>query len=135
MLAVAWNHFPDVPEPFLKLLSARAMQSEGYLKNLEICVKRARFLAGEDGRAPLTLADVQAALDYTMSGTSKPSLGATKAMPEKAKKSPPRPPAPTPILPPIRRAVSRPAQVGLNNDFPRRETLPKVGAEEPCLAS
>ncbi len=50
VLAVARNHFPDVPEPYLKLISARAMPSEGALKNVKICVKRTRFLAAQHGR-------------------------------------------------------------------------------------
>lgn len=44
------------------------------------------------------------------------------------------PPAATPLLPPIRPAVSRPLQAGLNDDFPRPKTMPTVGEPEVVLA-
>ena len=125
VFAVAQKHFPDVAAPFLEKISARAMQSEGYLKNMEICVKRARFLAGEDGRSAIALADVQAALDYVM--PASPSQAAPEI-------SAPVRSAPVAILPPLRRAVSSPLQAGLNDDFPRRKTMPKVGEPEVVLA-
>jgi len=42
------------------------MQSEGYLKKMEIVVKRMRFLAGERARRTPTQADVQDAIAYMM---------------------------------------------------------------------
>jgi len=66
--AVARKHFPDVPDPYLKLISARALQSEGYLKNMELTVKRARFLASERRHKSPTLEDVKDAIADMMPG-------------------------------------------------------------------
>jgi hypothetical protein len=81
VLAVVRKHFGGVPEPFLKLVAARAMQSEGYRKNAELCLKRSLFLAGERGRTQPDLADVQEALNYIMPGTSPTAAPATMPRP------------------------------------------------------
>jgi hypothetical protein len=125
VLAVARNHFPDVPEPYLKLISARAMQSEGYLKNMEITVKRARFLAGEHGRRAPALADVQDAIGYTMPAMLPVNTAASV---------PTRRRAPAALLPTGRSASAEPLQTVPQAEFPRRGTLPKVGELEPVLA-
>ncbi len=69
LLAVAKLNFPDMPMPFLKLIAARAMRSEGYLKNLEITAKRAAFLAEENGRNQVNAQDVQDAIAQMMPET------------------------------------------------------------------
>lgn len=124
VLAVARNHFPDVPEPYLKLISARAMQSEGYLKNVEITVKRARFLAGERGRNKPELADVQDAIGYIMPA----------AVPQMANVAPRRRTA-APALQPVSRAPAALLPTLPRHEFPRRDSLLKVGELEPVLAS
>jgi hypothetical protein len=61
-MAVARLHFPEVPELLLAKIAARAMQSEGYLKNVELTAKRARHNARAAGREKVTLADVELAI-------------------------------------------------------------------------
>jgi hypothetical protein len=124
VLAVARNHFPDVPEPYLKLISARAMQSEGYLKNVEICVKRARFLAGEHGRRAPALADVQDAIGYTMPQAVPPVSTAASASRRGSARA----------MQPARSVSAKSPQTVPEAEFPRRGTLPKVGSLEPVLA-
>jgi hypothetical protein len=48
------------------------MRSEGYLQNLELVAKRARFLAAEAQRAAPTDEDVEQALAYMLPGSSEP---------------------------------------------------------------
>jgi hypothetical protein len=64
VMAVAKHNFTELDKPFLKLIAARAMQSEGYLKNVEFTVKRARFLARERGDQPMTQTDVEQAIAW-----------------------------------------------------------------------
>ena len=126
VLAVARNHFPDVPEPYLKLISARAMQSEGYLKSMEITVKRACFLAGERGCRKPDLEDVRTAIEYTMPASAPEML--TPA---------PRRRVTAPALQPVGRPTASlvpGVQAEPEHDFPRRNSLLKVGELEPALA-
>jgi len=128
VLAVARNHFPDVPEPYLKLISARAMQSEGYLKNMEITVKRACFLAGERGHRAPTLADVQEAIDYMMPGADlaagKPS--ATDLQPARH--------APAKRLQPACRGAAALPEMEIKTEFSRRGSMVMHPEPEPALA-
>jgi hypothetical protein len=80
LLAVAKLHFPEMPVPFLKLIAARAMRSEGYLKNLEITAKRASFLAEEQGRAHVTIEDVKQAIAQMMPETVAPAAPRPRAV-------------------------------------------------------
>ncbi len=66
MMAIARIHFPDLPQPYLKLIIARAMQSEGYIKNLEFAAKRALFNARQDGRLQPSIEDVELAIKEMM---------------------------------------------------------------------
>jgi hypothetical protein len=122
VLAVARNHFPEVPEPYLKLISARAMQKEGYLKDMEITVKRARFLAGERGRSEPELEDVKAAIDY----------GMPAGAPQIANPAPRRRTS-APALQSVGRATARTVRPVPEHEFPRRESLLKVGEVAPVL--
>jgi hypothetical protein len=123
VLAVARNHFPDVPEPYLKLISARAMQSEGYLQNMDLTVKRARFLAGAHGRRSPALADVQEAIAHMMPA-AMPKI--TSATPRRRRSAPP--------LQPLRSESAAPLQACPDAEFPRRNSPLKVGDLEPALA-
>jgi hypothetical protein len=128
VLAVARQHFPDVPEPYLKLISARAMQSEGYLKNVEICVKRACFLADERGHLKPELADVQEAIAYTMP-TARPQE-AVAALSD----APPRCSPTARAMQPVCRAPAEPVRSGFEGEFARRGMPPKAGVLAPALA-
>jgi hypothetical protein len=124
VLAVARIHFPDVPEPYLKLISARAMQSEGYLKNMELCVKRALFLAGEHGRSKPDLADVKAAIDWLTPPSASPETPV----------APPRRRISAPALQPAGRSAAGRLQPRLETDFARRGSLVTAQELEPALA-
>lgn len=63
--AVARIHFPDLSEELRALIAARAMQSEGYLKNMEFAAKRARYLAQKKNRE-VTLEDVDQAIEQML---------------------------------------------------------------------
>jgi hypothetical protein len=123
VLAVVRKHFAGVPEPFLKLVAARAMQSEGYLKNAELCLKRSLFLAGERGRTKPDLADVQEALDYIMPGAATTAAPAT--MPR---------PATVRALPLSRTPRAGVMQRARQPEFSRREPSVRTGEMEPALA-
>jgi len=75
MLAVAKVHFPDIPPVFLKLISARARQSEGLFQHMEFTAKRARHIAREargQGATP-TFEDIELAIAYMMPHAARPS--------------------------------------------------------------
>lgn len=68
LMAVARLNFPGITVPLLKLIVARAMQSEGYLQSIDVTAKRALFVAGESGRALPTKEDVMEAIADMMPG-------------------------------------------------------------------
>ena len=118
LLAVAKIHFPEMPMPFLKLIAARAMRSEGYLKHLEMTAKRAEFLAEEDGRDQVRLEDVQNAIAQIMPETVAQLPGRDELVPPA--------PAPSPRRTPVRQA----------QDFSDRsltDNLPRKGGIEAHL--
>lgn len=78
LVAIAKAHFPDLSEPFLKLIAGRAMTTEGYIKSVELTAKRARFLAEERGSSKVDLEDVKLAIAYIMPGAELAGPGATR---------------------------------------------------------
>ena len=131
LLAVARIHFPDMPEPFLKLIAADAMNSEGYLKNMEITAKCARFIAQERGHAPPTLEDVQAAIEEIMPGvntsTAPVQAGAATLPPRRAR-----------AAVPTRNTAEEIAAPGSEQDLPVRSlksNCPDRGGIELYVAS
>ncbi len=127
VLAVARQHFPDVPERFLKLIAARAMQSEGYLKNVGLCVKRARFLAGERGYRKPGAEKLQ---DRNGPGTPLPF-----SLRPRGRTRPPRRGPSARAMPPACRPSAEPVRSGFEAEFPRRRMLPNAGVLAPALAS
>ena len=94
LLAVARLNFPDIRPAFLKLIAARAMQSEGLLHHIEITAKRARFIAREAGRPEPGQADIESAIADMMPHALRPALPSPRA--SAAAPLPPRGTAPAP---------------------------------------
>ncbi len=84
LMAIARLHFPALPASHLKLIIARAMQSEGYIKNLEFAGKRALFIAQENGRTQPSVEDVERAIADMM-----PVAAAAPAQTSSRRRSPP----------------------------------------------
>ena len=49
LIAVARKHFPEFSENYLRLIAAKAMQSESYLATVQQIAKLARYIAKRDG--------------------------------------------------------------------------------------
>ena len=97
LLAVAKCHFPDFDELLLKRIVARALISEGYIKNVEIAAKRARFIAREHGRQKVSLPDVREAIEEVLPETVAPmERGEDAAPPSPSKRGTCAPPPPMP---------------------------------------
>jgi hypothetical protein len=114
MLAVARINFPNIRPPYLKLIAAHAMRSEGLLHHIELVAKRAEFIAGEHRRAEPAREDVEQAIVEMLPHGARP---ATSAQPMNAAAAPPRygsrPAAPQPftVQAGAAAAVSRPPDI------------------------
>jgi hypothetical protein len=88
LIAVAQKHFPDLDADYLKLIAAKAMQSESYLMAVESIARRARFIARREGRDTLALADVETAIEEILPASSAPARPAPAAAAPAQRKSP-----------------------------------------------
>jgi len=132
VMAVARIHFPDLTDPYLKLIAGRATQTESYFKNIELCVKRARFLAGERGHRSLLLDDIKEAIEYTMPAALTPSGRAAEATAKPATK--PAGKAAAKTMQPVRNITPAVTEAMPESHFPRRGTQPAIGKLETVLA-
>lgn len=123
LLAVARIHFPEIDADYLELMAAKAMQAEGYLKNLELTARRARFLAQEKGRAQINLEDVQEAIAYMTPhpGMADPST-ARKAAQRKAAR-------------PLQTECSQPANNRISSSTPARPDALEEGNRIAALTA
>jgi hypothetical protein len=84
LLAVVKFQGPDIPEKFHRLIVARAMQSEGYLKVVEAICRRARYIAQREGNPAVSLADVELAAGEVIPAPTAPARS-TPAAPAPAR--------------------------------------------------
>lgn len=130
MMAVARFNFPEMADKPLQLLCARAQRSASCIKAIEIAGKRARFLADEDHRQNITLADVKAATEY-LGLADKNAAQNTEPGPEehqisdefKGRETSPKRSIKTPSKP---RAI-RPKSVSVDHSRARSAAPPVVG--------
>src|SRR5581483_6770056 len=66
LLAIARFHFPGWDEDYLLLLVAEALKSESYIKAMEDIAKYAGHVARRNGRAAITVDDLNEAIERTM---------------------------------------------------------------------
>ncbi len=79
LLAVTKIQGPDIPEKLHRLIVARSMQSEGYLKTIEAVCSRARYIAQRDNHPAITLADVELAASEIIPAAPAPARPALAA--------------------------------------------------------
>jgi DNA transposition AAA+ family ATPase len=73
LIAVAKKHFPELSENYLRLIAAKAMQSESYLAAVQQIAKLARYLAKRDNRPEITLEDLDLAIAEVIPGSVPPA--------------------------------------------------------------
>lgn len=142
IIAVARTHFPELSQLQLEEMADRATASAGYLKNIEMAGKRARFLARERGHEKPTMQDVMDA-GQDMTPTAPRVVTATPIRtPKPRATSPARQAAPVAlnmaIAPRMQSRGSAPATPLPDTDteqFPRRSTTPARLINEPVTVS
>ena len=120
IVAIARQHFPEIPEVLLEEIADRAILADGHLKNVELTGRRARFLAREREHSIPTRQDVMDAIDAMMPTAPR----VVTAKPEPAVESP-QPKRST------RPAAAR--QQGSGEEFSRRGTNAKTLIPVPAL--
>lgn len=119
MLAIARLHFPGLPDPYLKRIAARAMLTEGYIKNMEHTAKRALFFAQERGHAGNpNREDIDDAIAWLM-GEEPPPAMEQAAAPVIRRQS-----GPSAATKPDQRPFSSGNPRGRNAAVPALETVP-----------
>ncbi len=117
LLAVAKIHFPELDEDYLALISAKAMQSESYLKAIESIAKLSRYIAKRDGHKQVEMADLELAFAEIL-----PPIAQPKENPEQPFKRPDRR---------IAKPVNKPSKTQLL----RQELRPLVNEDQETISS
>lgn len=145
VVAVARMQFPELTAAQLEEMADRAILSSGYLKNIEMAGKRARFLARERGHEKPTTQDVMDACDDMMPTAPRVVTDAPIRAPKPratASARPARPSAPAapveataPRMPSRCSADATPLPDTGTQQFPRRTTTPARLVNEPVTVS
>jgi hypothetical protein len=120
LMNVARLRFPDLPESYLQLIVAKALQTEDFYVTVERIAKWARFSARQNGHARTTLEDLDKAIEKVI-GTAAP---VPFTMAERTRRLAAPPVVMSSSVKPALRGPSRPTSPPPAPEAPARETSP-----------